>query len=135
MYANTRMDVADPTAQAAQQGQPDQTTNPAPEVDATEVPKALGRDSSTLIKLSELLNDSNWSVWKERMKHAMHLCRVEGYVEGTIKRPDDPLKAVDWDYGDNHAQFMLMSNITSSEMVHVSQCPMAKAMWLNLQGP
>ena len=117
--------------QAAQQGQSDQNINPSPESNTTEVPKVLGRDASTLIKLSKPLNDSNWSVWKEQMNTLCAYVELKDMLK--VLSNVCPLKAVDWDYIDNQVQFMLMSNITFLEMVHVSQCLTAKAMWLNLQ--
>ena len=37
-----------------------------------------------------------------------------------------------WDYNNNHAQVIIVSDILSFEMVHVSQCATASAMWRSL---
>lgn len=38
-----------------------------------------------------------------------------------------------WDYNNNLAQVVIMNNISSSEMFHVSQCVNAHAMWKSLE--
>jgi len=58
---------------------------------------------------------------------------VESYAEGKIPQPSDAKSAEDWKFNDNYAQVIIMNNITSTEMVHVSQCMTAKAMWDSLE--
>src|ERR1700677_197771 len=103
-----------------------QTTTPSA------VTKIQTREGASVLKLAEPLDKRNWSVWKERIKRAFRLCGVEGYAEGTIKRPDDREQASNWDYNDNYAQFVIVNDIASSEMVHIGQCTTAHAIWLNL---
>ena len=38
------------------------------------------KESAAVAKLSEPLNDENWTVWRERMRHVLQLCEVEDYV-------------------------------------------------------
>ena len=70
----------------------------------------------------------NWMAWRERMKRVLRLCGVEAYAEGSVVRPADTKGAENWEFNDNYAQVMIINNITSSEMMHVSQCMTAKTM-------
>ena len=47
--------------------------------------------------------------------------------------PEDTNGAKNWDFNDNYVQVMIINNISSTEMVHISQCTTAKAMWDNLE--
>ena len=67
------------------------------------------------------------------MKRALHLCGIEDYAYGKIKCPDDPIQAYNWDYNDNYVQFVIINNITSTEMLNVGKCPMAYAIWQSLK--
>jgi hypothetical protein len=91
------------------------------------------KESSNTIKISEPLDEKNWVIWKERMKLALRLCGLEGYTNGSIKCPDDPLKARYWTFNDSRAQFIIVNNISSSEMVNISQCSTTHKMWLSLE--
>ena len=46
---------------------------------------------------------------------------------------DGPVGSDNWDYNDNLAQVVIMNNISSLEMVHVSQCVNVHAMWKSLE--
>jgi hypothetical protein len=72
-------------------------------------------------------------LWKERIKRVLHLCSVEGYSTGTVEHPDNPLGAKIWDYNDNYTQVIIVNNISSTEMVHISQCNTVSAMWNSLE--
>jgi hypothetical protein len=87
---------------------------------------------STIAKLNEPLNNSNWTVWKERMKQILRLCRADKYAAGTIQHPADAVSGDIWDYNDNYAQVIIVSNVSSLEMVHISQWNTAGAMWKSL---
>jgi hypothetical protein len=93
----------------------------------------LAKESSNTIKLSELLDENNWVIWKERMKLALHICGLEGYAEGVIKHPEEPLAAKCWDFNDSRAQFIVINNVTSGQMVHIGLCSTTQKMWLNLE--
>jgi len=67
------------------------------------------------------------------MRRIFWLCEIEAYADGSIKIPDDIKGAADWRFNDNYAQVIIANNITSTEMVHVSQCFTASAMWDNLE--
>ena len=106
-----------------------------PEHVAPSITRVKAREGSAITKLSEPLNESNWMAWRERMKKVLRLCDVEIYAEGKIAPPDasDSIGAKNWDFNDNYAQVMIINNISSNEMVHVSQCLTAKAMRDNLE--
>ena len=91
------------------------------------------KESSNTIKISEPLDKKKWPVWKERMKLALCLCGLEGYADRTIQCPEDPLKARYWTFNDSRAQFIIVNNISSSEMVNTTQCLTTRKMWLSLE--
>jgi hypothetical protein len=91
------------------------------------------KESSNTIKLSESLDENNWVIWKERMKLTLCICGLEGYAEGVIKCPKVPLAAKHWDFDDSRAQFIIINNVTSSQMVHIGLCSTTQKMWLNLE--
>src|ERR1700677_4266721 len=91
------------------------------------------KENSKTLKISEPLDERNGVIWKERMKLALWLCGLEGYAEGVVKSPEDPVKAKYWMFNDCRAQFMIVNNITSPQMVNISQCATTQKMWTNLQ--
>lgn len=93
------------------------------------------QELSVIAKLNKPLNDTNWTVWKEWMKRVLRLCGAEKYAAGTIVKPKDPMPMDSkiWEYNDNYAQVIIVSNISSMEMVHISQCDNAHAMWTSLE--
>jgi hypothetical protein len=99
----------------------------------TGIQRVPARDISVVSKLSDQLNDQNWQVWKEWMKHILHLYGVEKYAYGTIERPTDPENDDIWGENDNYTQVIIVMSISSSEMIHMSQCQMASAMWRSLE--
>ncbi len=60
----------------------------------TGITKFQARESSSIIKLSESLNNTNWTVWREQMKHVLRLCGVEEYAEGRVVRCHDDAMGV-----------------------------------------
>ena len=130
MASNT--EIGDP----ANDSTPTATTSSQPLESGRDAESALDiptKESSNTIKISEPLDEKNWSVWKERMKLALRLCGLEGYADGSIKCPDDPVKAKYWAYNDSRAQFIIVNNISSSEMVNTTQCSTTHKMWLSLE--
>ncbi len=99
----------------------------------TGILKVQARESSTMTKLSEPLDDTNWTAWRERMKRVLRLCGVEDYAEGKVGRPENTMDAANWDYNDNYAQVIIVNNISSTDMVHLGQCDTANAMWSSLK--
>ena len=58
---------------------------------------------------------------------------MEAYAEGKIGIPEDTKSVENWEFIDIYVQLMIIKNISSTKMVHVSQCSTAKAMWDNLE--
>ncbi|KAF8265473.1 hypothetical protein EI94DRAFT_1702462 [Lactarius quietus] len=100
--------------------------------DMNNAPDIPAMESSNTIKLSEPLDENNWTIWKERMKLALCLCGLEGHAEGTIKRPDEPLAAKRWDFDDSRAQFITINNITTTKMVHIDTCTTARHLYFKI---
>jgi hypothetical protein len=81
--------------------------------DANGIQRVPAREGMNVIKLSKSLDENNWTVWKECMKHSLCLCRIEDYAYRKIKCPDSSLQVNNWDFNDNYTQFVIMNNITS----------------------
>ena len=93
------------------------------------ISRVTAREATAITKLPEPLNEHNWMAWRERMKRVLRLCGVEEYARGTIDIPNDTVSAANWRWNDNYAQVMIINNILTTEMVHISQCTNAKTMW------
>jgi gag-polypeptide of LTR copia-type len=90
------------------------------------------KDSPTALKLTKL-DETNWTSWRDQMKHAMRHYKLQSYLDGTVIRPDDdPIDAENWEDNDNYAQMLIMFNIDTKQNIHISQCKTANAMWANL---
>ena len=115
---------------------PTATTSSEPLETGRDAESALdipAKENSNTLKISEPLDERNWVIWKERMKLTLRLCGLEGYAEGVVKNPEDPVKAKYWMFNDCRTQFMIVNNITSPQMVNISQCATTQKMWTNLQ--
>ena len=78
------------------------------------------------------LNDDNWHEWRERIRRVFNNCEIVGYVNGTLKRPDEkkfPVEATNWDKNDSWAQQVIIQNVTSSQMNHVGSKNTAEGMY------
>ena len=61
------------------------------------------------------------------------MCGAEEYTAGTMPKPAANTPDADiWDYNNNYAQVIIVSNVLSNEMVHVSQCETTGDMWKTL---
>ena len=107
-------------------------SHPASSIFST-ITRVSTKESAAVAKLSEPLNDENWTVWRERMRRVLWLCEVEDYVDGQIPRPLDAMEARNWDWNDNYAQVIIMNNISQEEMVYVGRCGTANLMWNSLE--
>jgi hypothetical protein len=70
--------------------------------------------------------------WKKHIKQVFNNCKVIGYTDGSIKRPNehtDPEGACNWDRNDSWAQQVIIQNITSLQMNHVGSKATAEAMY------
>jgi hypothetical protein len=77
-------------------------------------------DSPTALKLTKL-DETNWSSWCDQMKRALRHYELESYVDGSLECPDDPFDARNWAFNDNFAQMVIMTNIATSQSIHISQ--------------
>ena len=90
------------------------------------------------LKLDEFLrlNDTNYEIWRINIIRLFRLCRVEGYVKGTLLCPDpnaDLEGAENWAYNDNFTRTLISWNVTPSELVHILACGSVHEMWKNLE--
>jgi hypothetical protein len=116
-----------------QRGSSELFDGPDPGESEPSIVRVKAREGSAITRLNDPLNESNWMAWRERMKRVLRLCGVNAYAEGTVEIPTDAKGVEDWEYKDNYAQIMIINNVTSTEMVHVSQCNTAKAVWDSLE--
>ena len=97
----------------------------------------LEREHGGITKLKEPLDDTNWAIWRERIRRIFKLCRIGPYIDGTLPRPDpgtadqDSLDA--WDCNDVYAQILITNNISGNQMVHVSRLDTAHEIWTSLE--
>ena len=93
--------------------------------------------ASSISKLREPLDDTNWTVWRDRITRVFTYCGVDGYINGTIKRPDptsiDPNAATIWDTNNVYAQILITNNISKGQMVHVSRMATSHEIWNSLR--
>ena len=71
--------------------------------------------TSSIVKLKDQLDDTNWIVWCERIRHIFMLCNVGPYVYSTLPCPDaaiDADQAEIWIVNDVYAQILITQNIT-----------------------
>ena len=107
---------------------------PAPPVVTTtpSITVVPANESNMIPRMKDVLNDTNWAIWKTRMRRMFKQCRVSGYVYGDIKRPDptfDPVGAENWDLNDNYAGMLIFENISIPQTIHVGQDLTAQQMW------
>ena len=104
---------------------------------ATAVITKLPREGSSITKIREPLDDTNWVIWRERIRRVFTLCGVAPYVYGTLQRPD-PASATQesldaWRENDAYAQVLIINGISKSQMVHVSRLNTASDIWRSLE--
>ncbi len=88
-----------------------------------------------MTKVNKYLNNSNWAIWHKRMIIILRLCKVLGYIDGTIKCPSmdkAPLSTNMWTYNNIYATSLIMHNIEPDQMIHVDECGNSHSMWNNL---
>ena len=105
---------------------------------ATEpVIKRLEHSNSSITKMKETLDNTNWAVWRERIRRIFILCGVDPYVYGQLKRPDpaitDPATVDNWDANDIYAQILITNNINKDQMVHITRLNSANDIWKSLE--
>ncbi len=117
------------TASSASTSTPSGVTSP--------VITKLPREGSNITKIRDPLDETNWVVWRERIRRIFALCGVAPYVFGTIPRPDpgtaDPETVAAWDNNDVYAQILITNAISKDQMVHVSRLNTAYDIWRSLE--
>jgi hypothetical protein len=91
--------------------------------------------NTTATKVNEYLNDLNWTVWHKRIVIILRLCKVLGYINGTIKHfpvKEDPLSADVWTHNDMYTIFLIICNIELDQMIHINGSNNFYSMWNNL---
>ena len=67
---------------------------------------------------------------------AFKLCRLIGYIDGTIVHPDphvDAEGAENWDMNDILAQKLIQGSTADKQVIHTNALHSAKEMWNNLE--
>jgi hypothetical protein len=86
--------------------------------------------------MKNVLDDTNWAIWKTCMHHTFKQCHVSRYIYSDIKRPDPTVDSVcmeNWDLNDNYAGMLIFENISTSQKIHVGHDLIASNMWSNLE--
>jgi hypothetical protein len=113
------------------------TGTPAPPATTTPSITLVPTNESTMItRIKDVLDDTNWAIWRTRMRCMFKQCRVLEYIYGDIKKPDptlNPVGAENWDLNDNYAGMLIFENISNSQKIHVGHDLMASDMWSNLE--
>src|SRR6267142_3209858 len=92
-------------------------------------------ETGGIIRLSELLDDTNWSVWCNHMLDIFEIYGAEEYDIGIVNMPNkslQPRAARNWMFNNAFTKVLITNNIASSQKVHVSHCKTARDMWQNL---
>ena len=79
--------------------------------------------NSSITKMKDRLDETNWVVWRELIRRIFALCGAEPYVYGHLECPDpavDRQMAEVWHANDMYAQILIVSNISKGQMVHVA---------------
>ena len=66
----------------------------------------------------------------------LQICGVQDHVTRNVRRPDlalDPEGARNWDFNDTYAKVLIANNITTTQMVHISQSHTSQESWSNLE--
>ena len=66
----------------------------------------------------------------------LQICGVQDYVTRNVRHPDlalDPEGARNWDFNDTYAKVLIANNITTTQMVHISQSHTSQESWSNLE--
>ncbi len=92
-------------------------------------------EGSSITKIWDQLDDTNWVIWQERIHRIFALCGVEPYVYGTIPRPSTAyLESQNaWDGNDVYAQILITNSLGTGQMVHVSRLNTANEIWRSLE--
>src|SRR6267142_159062 len=106
----------------------------APDLEA-DIERIRTSKTGGIIRLSEPLDDSNWSVWCDRMFDIFEIYGAEEYVTSNVTQLDkslNPRAARNWTFNNAFTKVIITNNIASSQKVHISHCKTACEMWQNL---
>src|SRR6267142_1506577 len=106
----------------------------APNLEA-DIERIRTSETGGIIRLSEPLDDSNWSVWCNRMLDIFEIYGAEEYVTSNVTQLDkslNPRAARNWTFNNAFTKVIITNNIASSQKVHISHCKTAHEMWQNL---
>jgi hypothetical protein len=63
------------------------------------------REASAVAKMADKLEESNWTVWCEKMRRIFKVTEVLPYVDGTIPCPDKATYPEQWNIWDHNDSF------------------------------
>src|SRR5712691_4155566 len=78
----------------------------------------------------------NWQTWSRSMSILFDIVYARGYINGTIRMPDQnlyPNATKIWRFNDAYIMMLITKNIAESEMIHTNDCENAYDMWNNLK--
>ena len=93
------------------------------------------REASAIAKMADKLEESNWTVWCEKMRRIFKVTKVLPYIDGTIPCPDKetyPEQWKIWDHNDSFAQCLITCNVSDRQMIHIGRAKTAEETWQNL---
>ena len=93
-------------------------------------------ENQAITRTEDRLDETNWTIWLHRLTLMLQMCGVQDYVTGSVERPDqvqDPEGASNWDFNDTYAKVLIANNVTSTQMVHISQSRTSHESWSNLE--
>lgn len=88
-----------------------------------------------LSTLPQPLDDKNWAIWSKRITPILKVCKVYGYVKGTIPKPDpaiDPESSLNWETNDEYAKLLMLQNVAAEQIQHINQDQTASEVWKSL---
>ena len=100
------------------------------------IKRVKANENQAITRTDDRLDETNWAVWRHRLMLMLQICGVQDYVTGTVNRPDtarDPEGAGNWDFNDAYARVLIANNVTTTQMVHISQSRTAYESWSNLE--
>ena len=68
------------------------------------IERVKASETGSVIKLGGNLDETNWIVWKAKMRTAFETCGVLEYIQGTVERPNINVDRHSWhNWGSNNA--------------------------------
>ena len=107
--------------------------NAAPNIERIQV-SDLSSVASTINPLDS--KKRNWQTWSRSMSILFDIVYARGYINGTIRMPDQnlyPNETKIWRFNDAYIMMLITKNIAESEMIHTNDCENAYDMWNNLK--